>query len=364
MVLRQAARLARPGRVCLAPGHPTESGCMSPQKQEDSTTSGVSLFLMVMPTSGLTEEEGIAMASDGRSFVTAVALQNVSVWVHDGNGDRQISRLEGNAAYPKFTPDGKRLCYRIVNEVPRFGTNRDPGELWVADLESGHSEAVAPGFQPIDYDISPDGQQVVMEAPDGEGKPRFWLAPLEHRSPRLEIPNVEGRHAIYGPGGEIFFLRMEGHSGFVYSVKSDGTGMRKVFEQTVLSLGPFTPDGRWVVAWAPLPGTQGSAVQLLSLGGRKPIIIGSNTALHWSHNGDSVWVSGGVVPDGQTYVVPSHPSELLPPLPTDGFHSEEEIVRLPGSHKIDSGGAPGPSRDIYAFLRSTVQRNLYRVPIP
>jgi len=337
---------------------------MSPQKQEDSTTSGVSLFLMVMPTSGLTEEEGIAMASDGRSFVTAVALQNVSVWVHDGNGDRQISRLEGNAAYPKFTPDGKRLCYRIVNEVPRFGTNRDPGELWVADLESGHSEAVAPGFQPIDYDISPDGQQVVMEAPDGEGKPRFWLAPLDHRSPRLEIPNVEGRHAIYGPGGEIFFLRMEGHSGFVYSVKSDGTGMRKVFEQTVLSLGPFTPDGRWVVAWAPLPGTQGSAVQLLSLGGRKPIIIGSNTALHWSHNGDSVWVSGGVVPDGQTYVVPSHPSELLPPLPTDGFHSEEEIVRLPGSHKIDSGGAPGPSRDIYAFLRSTVQRNLYRVPIP
>ena len=31
-------------------------------------------------TSGPTEEEGIAMAPDGRSFVTAVALQNTSLW--------------------------------------------------------------------------------------------------------------------------------------------------------------------------------------------------------------------------------------------------------------------------------------------
>ena len=64
-------------------------------------------------TSGLTEEEGIAMAPDGRSFVTAVALQSSSLWVHDASGERQISLLEGNAAFPKFTPDGKRLCYRI-----------------------------------------------------------------------------------------------------------------------------------------------------------------------------------------------------------------------------------------------------------
>ena len=62
---------------------------------------------------------------------------------------------EGNAAYPKFTPDGKKLCYRIVKAVPRLvGTNRDPGEVWVADMDSGHSEPLAPGFRPLDYDIS------------------------------------------------------------------------------------------------------------------------------------------------------------------------------------------------------------------
>ena len=150
-------------------------------------------------TSGPTEEEGIAMAPDGRSFVTAVGLQTASIWVHDARGERQISLLEGNAAYPKFTPDGKKLCYRIVKAVPIFGTNRDPGEVWVADLNSGRSEPLAPGFQPLDYDISPDGKQVVMEAPDGEGKPRLWLAPLDRRSPPRQIPGVEGRSAHVWP---------------------------------------------------------------------------------------------------------------------------------------------------------------------
>jgi Tol biopolymer transport system component len=56
--------------------------------------------------SGPTEEEGLAMAPDGSSFVAAVALENVSVWIHDARGERQIS-LEGNGADPKFTPDVK-----------------------------------------------------------------------------------------------------------------------------------------------------------------------------------------------------------------------------------------------------------------
>jgi hypothetical protein len=48
-------------------------------------------------TAGPTEEEGIAMAPDGRSFVTAVSLQGTSLWLHEPGGDRQIS-VEGNVA--------------------------------------------------------------------------------------------------------------------------------------------------------------------------------------------------------------------------------------------------------------------------
>jgi hypothetical protein len=315
-------------------------------------------------TSGLTEEEGVAMAPDGRSFVTAVALESSSIWVHDARGERQISLLEGNAAYPQFTPDGKKLCYRIVKAVPRFGTTRDPGEVWVADLDSGHSEPLAPGFPVLDYDISPDGRQVVLEAADAAGKPRLWLAPFDRRSPPRQIPNVEGRKPLFGSGGEIFFRHIEGASGFLYRVHPDGTGLRKALEQPVLSPSRIPPDGRWIEAWSPLPGNKPSAVQMFPLDGGSPVVIGSNTLLQWSSSGDSLWIAGGAVADGKTYIVPLPPGKILPPIPPDGFHSEQEIARLPGAHRIDATGAPGPTRDVYAFERRTVQRNLYRIPIP
>ena len=159
-------------------------------------------------TFGPTQEEGIAMAADGRSFITAVGLTHSSVWVHDAQGDRQIS-LEGYAFGPKFTPDGKRLLYRV-----RKG---NMSELWVADLDSGRSEPLLPGFDvasttgsPRAYDISPDGRQVVMASPDSGGKLRLWLAPLDRSAPRRPIAGLEGEKPVFGENGEIFFRRVEG----------------------------------------------------------------------------------------------------------------------------------------------------------
>ena len=149
-------------------------------------------------TAGPTEEEGIAMAPDGRSFVTAVSLQGASLWLHDASGDRQIS-LEGNAATPAFTPDGSKLLYRVVREQPNeFAFYRDLGEVMVADLKSGRSEPLVRGFPVLNFDISPDGREVVMEAPDKAGRARLWLAPLDHSAPLRQIPNVEGGQPHFG----------------------------------------------------------------------------------------------------------------------------------------------------------------------
>jgi eukaryotic-like serine/threonine-protein kinase len=102
-------------------------------------------------TAGPTEEEGIAMAADGRSFVTAVSLKSAALWIHDKSGDRQIS-LEGNAAAQVFTPDGTKLLFRIAREQPtEFDNFRDPGEVMVADLKSGRSEPLARGFKVLNF---------------------------------------------------------------------------------------------------------------------------------------------------------------------------------------------------------------------
>jgi Tol biopolymer transport system component len=312
-------------------------------------------------TSGPTEEEGIAMAADGRSFVTAVTLSDVSIWVHDASGDRAIS-LEGNSADPIFTPDGSKLCYRAVKQTPnemRF-MGGEPGEVRVADLKSGRSESLAPGFEATDYDISADGRQVVMEAADPAGTARFWVVSFDRQSPPRQIPNVHGRTPRFGPSGEIYFRA----SGFIYSVRPDGTGLRKAVEQVAVLLGDVSRDGRWITAWSPAPGNQIMG-QGLSLGGGPPVPIGS-VWLHWSPDGGSLSISGGTISAGRSYIVPLAPGQALPKIPAAGFRSEQEVASVPRARKIDEVGvAPGPSPGVYAFYRGTTpQRNLYRIPIP
>jgi len=311
-------------------------------------------------TSGPTEEEGIAMAPDGHSFVTAVALENTSLWVHNAKGERQIS-LEGNGAKPKFTPDGKRLCYLIVKEAPnKFTWYRDPGELRIADLESGRSEPVVRGLSVLDYDISPDGQRVVIWTMDTEGKPRLWVARLDRSSSPAPIPNVEGGSPRFGPDGDIFFRRAEKTSTFVYRVHPDGAGLRKALADPVFLLWDVSPDGRWISGWAPLAGNGSLVNQAFPLDGGTPIQIGDAFILTWWRDGRAAYVGGYL----GGYLIPLSPHESLPRIPPGGFHSEAEIAHLPGARRIDVEGlVPGSSADVYAFYRNTVQRNLYRIPI-
>ena len=86
-------------------------------------------------TSGPTEEDGIAMAADGKSAITSVGIEDSSVWVHDVKGEHQISP-ENYSGAPQFSPDSRRLYY-----LRSPGENMDP-ELWVTDLASGASGRV------------------------------------------------------------------------------------------------------------------------------------------------------------------------------------------------------------------------------
>jgi hypothetical protein len=306
-------------------------------------------------TFGPTEEEGIATAPDGRSFATSVALQNTSLWIHDARGERQIS-LEVNGSNPRFTPDGKKLCYLVVKEATsKFAWFRNPGELRITDLESGHSEPVVRGDIPVlDYDISRDGKQIVIGTTDQEGVHRLWVAQLDRSLPPTQLRQVEGVQPRFGPIGEIFFR----HAEAVYRVHPDGTGLRKAVAERVYLAWNVSPDGRWIVGWAPLRDHGSMAMQAFSLEGRSPIPIGDSFAfLNWTLDGRTALLSG-------RYLVPLALGESLPRIPQGGFHSEEEIAHLPGAHRIEETGlVPGPSADIYAFYRGTIQRNVYRIPI-
>jgi hypothetical protein len=224
---------------------------------------------------------------------------------------------------------------------------------------------LAPGFQAFDYDVSADGQKVVLDAEDSEHRRRFWIVPLDRRSPPVAIPNVEGRQARFGPTGEVFFRGTVNHSNFAFRVYPDGSGLRKAVEESIQILRGVSPDGQWIVGWAALPGGEGAAFQAFSLSGLRSVAIVNNIGWSWSPSGDSFSISGGPVAAGRSYIVPLPPGRALPPVPEGGFVSEQDVADLPGARRIDALSAvPGPSAGVYAFYRGTTQRNLYRIPVP
>jgi hypothetical protein len=113
-----------------------------------------------------------------------------------------------------------------------------------------------------------------MEVLDQNQKARLWLAPIDRSSAPHQIAGVEGREAVFGPSGDIFFRRAEGSSGFIYRVHSDGTGLRKALERPVLILDAVSPDERWILAWAALENNIGSGHQAIPLDGGRTIHLG------------------------------------------------------------------------------------------
>jgi len=315
-------------------------------------------------TSGPTEEEGLTIAPDGRWFITAVGMTRRSVWVHDSRGERAVS-LEGYALNPRFTSDGKKLVYYVAE-----GASVHRGELWIADLDTGLNERLLPGFAVgtgglgsarSPFDVSPDGQWVVFEAIDTAGKNTLWLAPLDRRSPPRRIPNIEGDGPLFDPHGDVLFRARDGDYGFAYRVRPDGTGLQKVHEHPVIENVGVTPDGRWLAAYArPIKERAGGTI-LLPVGGGTPVpVYGSGLRIRWSRDGRLLFLAVSE----RTYALPVPRGEPLPKLPPAGFASEADIAAVPGARLIDAADlAPGPTPDVYAFSRETVQRNLYRIPL-
>jgi len=326
-------------------------------------------------TSGPTEEEGIAVAPDGLSLITAVGSRQSSVWVRDLSGKRQVS-LEGFSYDPTFTPDGKRLCYRVLKGT--FATS-ETSELRLVDLESGHVETLLPGFAIVGlphrtYDISPDNSRVVVTALDHEGKRRLWLTSFDRRLPPHQVPNIEGDNPLFGPAGELFFRGVEGNAPFVYRVREDGTGLKKIIDQRVGMLDSTSPDGRWLAVKL-TPEVKGSSTAVISLregASVRPITSGSfnlnDIAVRWSVDMRSIYITLQVTEEPgavmKAYEIPLPRGRSLPEIPATGLQSEEEIAKLPGARLLDEFDSPGITPGMYAFVRMAVERNLFRIPLP
>jgi len=74
-------------------------------------------------TFGASQEEGIAVAPDGRSLITAIGTEQNAMWLHDRTEDRQISS-EGSALSPMLSPEGDKIFYLVRSGAPPLSVGR------------------------------------------------------------------------------------------------------------------------------------------------------------------------------------------------------------------------------------------------
>ena len=213
-------------------------------------------------TFGATEEQEIAFAADGRSFLTSAGIRQSTLWVHDARGERQISS-QGYASLPRFSPVDAKLYFLL-----RTGANQRyvSGELWAADLETSQRERLLPGFLLTDYSISPDGNRILFVAIADKGDTSVWLARLDGRTPPRRLSAIAANRAFFGAKGEVVFSSEEsGGRRFIYRVREDGSGLQKAIPDPITYAYDVSPDGKALAAW---PET---AVQIFYTDGSPPV---------------------------------------------------------------------------------------------
>ena len=200
-----------------------------------------------------------------------------------------------------------------------------------------------------------------MASPDGESKLRLWLAPLDRRSPPRRIPGIEGDQPVFGATGEVFFRRVEGTSAFLTCPGRRRQAAESLRRAYCCPIGRI-PDRNWLALGS-------GGVVIFRVDGGAPLrtqIRASATTLSWSGDGKHLFVRGkGPANMDKAYILPLSPGQMVPESIVHGLPSEQEILKLPGARVIPlSNVVPGPTADMYAFTRQSVQRNLYRIPVP
>jgi hypothetical protein len=157
-------------------------------------------------------------------------------------------------------------------------------------------------------------------------------------------------------------------------MKGDGSGREKVFPSPVIRLLNVSPDGQWIVVWTSVEEENTSSTVLAyRLRDGKLVRLCNLCGVVWPADRKYVYFVGRgfsttrITSINGIYALPLKSGQMLPDLPATGFKSEAELKTFGAIQLPDIGAdemSPGPTPHVFAFSRRTIQRNLYRVPLP
>ena len=314
-------------------------------------------------TSGATEEQGLAFAPDGGSFVTSIGERQSTLWLHAGE-TRQLT-FEGFAYTPLFSADRTRLYYLQRSQQNRRFVS---GELWTVDLETGARERLLGDQLMESFDVSRDGKRVVFVGVDPSGLASIWEAELDGRTPPRRVSSLRSVRVLYGPNDDILFVGGETATMALYRIPRDRSALQKVISQPTAFLYDVSPDDKWVAAWV------GTAVAFYPVDGGNPVTLclscgtaGDENrgvtppALHWSRDGKFLYLHSAFT--RRTYVLALHAGEVVPRI-SSAFRNIDAAAEAIGARAIaDPRASVSDDPSVYVFPRVLAHRNIYRVSV-
>ncbi len=318
-------------------------------------------------TFGATEEDGVAVEPKGQALITSVGVHESAIWIHDGSKERPLSsegEVIGGFSSPAFSPDASVVYYLLRRR------ESSDAELWRTVVDSGKSDAVFPGISITDFDISPDGKQVVYTTPARDGTLQSWAAAVDRSSPAMKVNLSEVRSPHFGAGGQILFQQTEGNENYLEHINADGSHRSKIFPYPIGEIQSVSPGRRWATVEVPrAPDTNLPAIMAISVAdGASRHICAPWCLTKWSTDGKFLFVSvedSSRTSPGRSLAIPVGPGESLPDLPVGGIEPLAEPGVVQGAESVGRGElVPGKDPEHYAWVNTTVHRNLYQISLP
>lgn len=146
------------------------------------------------------------------------------LWLLSVDGEAAI-KLAGNATYPLFSLDGEEIAYLSFREKGR-------GQVWLLDLDSGQSRAIASADWGLPLAWLPDGRLAFAR------RGRLVLVDRQGRE-ELQAVTLAARYQLSPTGERV--VSSDGSTLWVQGI--DGTNPKTLVHQALVGPAAWSPDG-------------------------------------------------------------------------------------------------------------------------
>jgi dipeptidyl aminopeptidase/acylaminoacyl peptidase len=231
---------------------------------------------------------GLAAASlaENGTLVYVRDPQSSSIVVAGLDGHRDsIGAGQRSYAYPRFSPDGRRLAVAVTEGMAQ--------DIWVFDLASGTaSRLTSDGTAP---EWTPDGRRIAYVVPSGTVRAAVWWRSADGSGEPQLIASMTNpiREVSFSPDGRSVILRVDTpdfqRQLWVIHLDGDRTPQPLVMPEFDVMAARISPDGRWLaytsnesgrneVYVRPFPGPGGRWI-VSTDGGTEPVWTSDGRAL-------------------------------------------------------------------------------------